>query len=486
LSAVILLTTVVLWNYFRNLTKQRKLPPGPSGLPIIGLLPFLGKYPPVTLNKLAQKYGPLFRFHIFGYRIIVLGDYETVKKAYIEFGDIFASRPASMVGEQGNIVTCNGTHWREQRRFALSTLRDYGVGRSEIEPRIVDEIQYFLQAVACKRGQSFDIHELLAMSVCNNICVLEFGKRFEYSDPEFIEMDRAVNTLMRGVAGVEVKMKLRTLRKLPVIGRLLGKDSVLVSSEKIITFIKKHLEEQKVSRKEGERRGHYVDAYMAERKEREKAGNYFEVFTEEALAANLRTFFIAGTETTTTALRWGILFMTLHPDVQRKVQREIDDVIGREATPSWTDRADLPYTEATLLEVQRRGSVVPLNLPHCNTEEVTINGYVIPERSLIISNLWAIHHDPKLFPDPETFRPERFINEKGQAVKPDFLIPFSVGKRFCLGEPLARMELFLYFTAMLQKFTFLPPEGDVLTLESNSSLSNSPLPYKIRAVSREE
>jgi cytochrome P450 family 2 subfamily U polypeptide 1 len=228
----------------------------------------------------------------------------------------------------------------------------------------------------------------------------------------------------------------------------------------------------------------FIDAYLNEVIQREKSKNNSELFDETALNANLRVLLAAGVDTTSTTLRWGLLFMLVHPDVQAKVQKEIDNVIGRERTPSVEDKVNMPYTEATLQEIHRRASLVWLNVPHSTIEETNLLGYRIPKRTTIMTNIKAIHHDEKLFPDPFSFRPERFINDNGEFVKSEHVIPFSVGKRFCLGEPLARIELFLYFTSMLQKFTFKNPEGQVVTTESEPDFMNAPPPFELQAISR--
>jgi len=229
----------------------------------------------------------------------------------------------------------------------------------------------------------------------------------------------------------------------------------------------------------------YIDASINEVQRRKSANNEPGLFDDYALNANLRVFLGAGTESTTSTLRWALLFLITHPDIQRKVQAEIDEVIGRERSPALEDRLNMPYTEATLQEVHRRGSVAWLNAPHSNSTEATkILGFHIPKQTMIIANLYAVHHEEKLFPDPFSFRPERFINEHGQFVKSEHVIPFAVGKRFCLGEPLARMELFLYFTTMFQKFTFERPEGETLTTETEPDFLNVPAPFKLRAIPR--
>ena len=139
--------------------------------------------------------------------------------------------------------------------------------------------------------------------------------------------------------------------------------------------------------------------------------------------------FVAGTDTTATTLKWAILYLMLHPDIQRKIHEELDMVIGRERMPTLEDRKVLPYTEAVLLEIQRIATIVPLSVPHSTAYDTKLAGYDIPAGTFILSNLWAVHHDPKVWKDPEEFKPERFLNEDGTAVvQREELIPFSIGK----------------------------------------------------------
>lgn len=143
-----------------------------------------------------------------------------------------------------------------------------------------------------------------------------------------------------------------------------------------------------------------------------------------------------------------------------------------------------PFTEATLLEIQRMASIVPLNLAHRNVASTQVLGFKIPKDSYIICNLWNVHHDPDFWKDPQEFRPERFITENGKIFKPEFLIPFSVGKRQCPGESLARMELYLYFASMMKMFAFIGPNEEMPNLESTLGISLIPKSFVTCAIPR--
>ncbi|CAJ0956998.1 unnamed protein product [Ranitomeya imitator] len=136
--------------------------------------------------------------------------------------------------------------------------------------------------------------------------------------------------------------------------------------------------------------------------------------------------------------------MALYPNIQVQVQQEIDLVVGRHRTPTFEERSSMPYTEAVLHEILRFCNIAPLGIFHATSRDTVVRGYSIPSGTTVITNLYSVHHDKKYWSDPEIFRPERFLDSSGQFAKREAFVPFSLGRRNCLGEPLARMELFLF------------------------------------------
>jgi cytochrome P450 len=230
----------------------------------------------------------------------------------------------------------------------------------------------------------------------------------------------------------------------------------------------------------------YTDAMLAEREERKSKNMSVDIFDDETIISELRVLYSAGTDTTAMVMRWILVYLIAHPDAQRKVQREIDDVIGQNRTPNMDDRKNMPYTEAFLMEVMRKRPTTFLIDAHKTLEDVRLGGYFIPKGTAVYGNSFAIHNDRELWGDPNSFRPERFINEDGQLVKPEYLIPFSVGKRNCIGESLARMLLFLSVTSLLQKYTLLPPDGQQIDTVGCIAFSHVDLCDKMRAVFRDD
>ncbi|DAA22257.1 vitamin D 25-hydroxylase isoform 3 [Bos taurus] len=167
-----------------------------------------------------------------------------------------------------------------------------------------------------------------------------------------------------------------------------------------------------------------------------------------------------------------------------QVQKEIDLIIGPSGKPSWDEKCKMPYTEAVLHEVLRFCNIVPLGIFHATSEDAVVRGYSIPKGTTVITNLYSVHFDEKYWRDPEIFYPERFLDSSGHFAKKEALIPFSLGRRHCLGEQLARMEMFLFFTALLQRFHLHFPHELVPNLKPRLGMTLQPQPYLICAERR--
>ncbi|KAF3818132.1 hypothetical protein GH733_012440 [Mirounga leonina] len=195
-------------------------------------------------------------------------------------------------------------------------------------------------------------------------------------------------------------------------------------------------------------------------------------FQEETLVMTTHNLFFGGTETTSTTLRYGLLILLKYPEVAAKVRAELDAVVGRMCTPRLEDREHLPYTNAVLHEIQRCISVLPRALTH----DAHLRGYFPPKGTFVIPLLVSSHRDPTRFKDPDCFNPTKFLDDKGKFQSNDAFMPFAPGKRVCLDAGLARSEIFLFFTAILQRFCLLPvgsPTNIDLTLQC-TGLGNIP------------
>ncbi|XP_061924078.1 vitamin D 25-hydroxylase isoform X2 [Entelurus aequoreus] len=168
-----------------------------------------------------------------------------------------------------------------------------------------------------------------------------------------------------------------------------------------------------------------------------------------------------------------------------RVHREIDSVLANGRAPSLEDKHKMPFVEAVLHEILRFCNIVPLGIFRATTQDAQVNGYTIPKGTMVITNLYSVHFDKKYWTDPGVFSPHRFLDSNGNFVRREAFLPFSLGRRHCVGERLARMEMFLFFTTLLQRFHLQFPPGSVPTVAPKLGMTLQPKPYSIRAIRRQ-
>ncbi|XP_072505770.1 cytochrome P450 2J2-like isoform X2 [Notamacropus eugenii] len=370
----------------------------------------------------------------------------------------------------------NGQEWKQQRRFTLMTLRNFGLGKKTLEDRIQEEARYLIEAIREEKGQPFDPHFQINNAVSNIICSITFGHRFEYHDSQFQDLLKTLDdvTVLLGTWECQLfSMFPRIMKFLPG-----SHQKLLRQWKKLDTFVEHVIKQHKEDLNQEETQD-FIDAYLKELSK----DNSHSSFNENNLVFCTLDIFLAGTETTSTTLRWALLYMALYPEIQGKIQAEIDKVIGQSRQPTMADKENVPYTNATIHEVQRISDIFPYNVPRVSIVDTTVAGYHVPKGTVLMTNLTALHKDPKEWATPETFNPEHFL-ENGQFKKRESFLPFSIGKRVCLGEHLARDELFLFFTSLLQKFTFQTPPNTQLRFDCRYGMTVSPAPYQICALPR--
>ncbi|GMT07669.1 hypothetical protein PENTCL1PPCAC_29843, partial [Pristionchus entomophagus] len=201
-------------------------------------------------------------------------------------------------------------------------------------------------------------------------------------------------------------------------------------------------------------------------------------FTHQQLVVACYDLWTAGFDTPSTTLRFILHFMVNHPDAQRKAQNEIDERIGKRNI-QMEDQKELHYCNAVIMEAQRLANVIALNCTRKLSSAVTMEGYTIPVGTGVIPEFSIVHLDENEFDRPEFFCPERHINERGEFVKDPRITPFSVGKRSCVGEGLARMELFLIFTTFIQHLTFSSASKIPPALNLQIGFTKTPAPFEV-------
>uniref|UniRef100_A0A287AWS8 unspecific monooxygenase n=1 Tax=Sus scrofa TaxID=9823 RepID=A0A287AWS8_PIG len=432
---------------------------------------------------LSKVYGPVYTVYLGLKPTVVLHGYEAMKEALIDAGEEFSGRGHFPMAERVNkghgIIFSNGKIWKETRRFSLMTLRNFGMGKRSIEERIQEEACCLVEELRKTNASPCDPTFLLGCAPCNVICSIIFHNRFDYTDPNFLTLLEKFNENFK----IMSTPWMQVCSNFPaLIDYLPGShNKVLKNSAYVKSYILEKVKEHQASLDVNDPRD-FIDCFLI-KMEQEKH-NHQMAFTFENLIATISDLFEAGTETTSTTLRYGLLLMLKHPDVTAKVQKEIDSVIERHRSPCMQDRIHMPYTDAVVHEIQRYIDLVPIGLPHTVTRDIKFRNYLIPKGTTVLTSLTSVLNDDQEFPNPEVFDPGHFLDESGNFKKSDCFMPFSTGKRICVGEGLARMELFLFLTSILQKFTLEPVIDlkDIDTTPILSGFSHMPPSYQLRFI----
>jgi len=203
----------------------------------------------------------------------------------------------------------------------------------------------------------------------------------------------------------------------------------------------------------------YIDGYLYQAHKLNKTGTDH-TFTIERLNSVTLNMLMEGTEYVGGTIFGLLQYASKQVREQKRVQEELDSIVGRERLPSCLDRPNLPYLEAFIQELYRHNMPFNISTHYSNFKETTIEGYRIPRRTIVVANHWTVNNDPALYPEPQKFDPMRFIDENGKKIKTEGPYPFGIGKRACIGESLAQMEVFLIIASILQNFTLYPTNKD--------------------------
>ncbi|XP_045114848.1 cytochrome P450 2C31-like isoform X2 [Portunus trituberculatus] len=356
----------------------------------------------------------------------------------------------------------------------LHHLRDLGFGKSSYEPVMVEEITELMELITKKEGRPLDMRHLFKRSVINILWAMVMGRRYHYGDAK-------LNKLIANFGQPADFNALTPAYHIPHLFKFMeylprhrsGYKFVMRLSDFLKAEIKEFMDDEEL------RNGDNFTALFLKEIEKKESPN----FNMDQLTAMIFDLFVAGMETTSSTLTAGVNLISKHPEVQRRMQAELDEVVGRERFPTCTDMERLPYVQATISEVQRVMNLIKYSLPHQTNEDCKIGGYDIPKGTWLLTNLDDALRSSEYWKNASEFDPQNFLDEHENYKKNNAFMPFGVGKRVCAGEPLARLELFLFFTHLYQRFTFTLVEERKPIVETNP-MFNSPPEYTARAKCR--
>ncbi|XP_077203928.1 cytochrome P450 2J2-like [Paroedura picta] len=482
---IALLTCLLMFHFLRQRSSHKSYPPGPLWLPIIGSVWRLGfKLYKDTALKISKQYGNILMGWLGSVPVVAISGYEAVIEALINHSEDFDERPVTpflkAFAKERGIIMSNGHIWKQQRKFGLTTMRKLGLGNKGIEPQIEEEAHQLVETFAREKGRPFDPMLAISNSICNLICAVAFGHRFPAEDKEFIKLMEANDYFLRflgSISHISYELFPWIMERLPGPHK-----KALASAEAVLSFARKEIEKHKKYHAVHEPQD-FIDFYLLQMKK--SKNDPTSTYNEDNLAQCIFDLFIAGTETTSLTLRWALLLMANHPDIQDKVHKEIEDVLESSQLFRYQDQKKLPYTNAVIHEIQRFQYILLVGLARQCSKDVNMCGFFIPKGALVVPDLRSALNDPKQWETPEKFNPNHFLDKDGHFVKREAFLPFGAGSRACLGEQLARIELFIFFANLLRAFTFQLPEGvKELNTDPIVGASVAPRPYKLCAVPR--
>ncbi|KLO09748.1 cytochrome P450 [Schizopora paradoxa] len=441
-------------QWFAQLRRRRiePLPPGPPGYPLIGnTLDMLGSEIWETARKWGEVFGGIIYLKSFGKVIVIINSYDIAV-------DLLEGRPLNYSDRPHAVMLKDlqhwdwlfsmlqyGAEWRKKRAPMQKFFETANLARFEDARKT--EIQKFLRALL-RDPKNYDTHT----RACTASLIIRLVYGHEVTSPD----DSYVTLAKHGFE--YIAMALRPVKHVPKWIPGAGFQSIAEAGAK------------------ASRDMQYLPYYDA--RDKYFSGTAAESFTsqqiedclgvdgrvsksdEENISAASGIFYVGGVDTSVTTLMSFFLAMTLYPEVQKRCQDEIDRVVGIDRLPGFVDNEKLPYCSAMCKELLRWKPAAILGLAHATREDDIYAGYRIPAKTTIVANIWAMLMDPKEYPEPEIFRPERFLPGSERVQRDPTKIAFGFGRRICPANKFAENNVLFITTHILAVFNILKVIGD--------------------------
>ncbi|XP_054839192.1 cytochrome P450 1B1 [Eublepharis macularius] len=469
----------------KRLRRRRLEPPGPFPWPLLGNAAQLGRAPHLAFGRLAATYGDVFQLRLGRWPVVVLSGERAIREALIRQGAAFAGRPrfpSFQLVSGGRSLAFGGYSelWKLQRRLAHSTVRAFSAHRLVERPLLAEARAVVRLLVRASAGGAFvDPSRSLVVAVANVMSALCFGRRYSHADAEFRRLVGRNEQFGQAVGAGSLVDALPWLQRFPNPVRSAYRAFRALNRE-FYSFVRRKFVEHQSSLRPGDALRDLMDAFIR----LQQAQPRLQV---EHVPATVTDIFGASQDTLSTALQWLLIFLIRYPEVQAKLQEEIDKVVGRGRLPCAEDQLLLPYVMAFLYESMRFSSFVPVTIPHSTTVDTTLMGYHIPKNTVVFINQWSVNHDPVKWSAPEDFDPARFLDENGFLNKDltSSVMIFSVGKRRCIGEELSKVQLFLFIAILVHQCHFTANPKEDSQMDFTYGLTIKPKPFTVNVVLRE-
>ncbi|XP_043933132.1 cytochrome P450 1A1 [Protopterus annectens] len=486
---------LIIRTFQKKVPQGLKLPLGPTGLPLIGNAHQLGKNPHLTLSEMHKTYGDVMQIKIGMRPVVVLSGYETIRQALIKQGDDFAGRPdlySFRYINNGMSLAFSkdmGEVWKARRKLAKHALREFSADECKnttysciLEEHISQEAEYLITLFSdlMEKNGRFDPFRNIVVSVANVICALCFGKRYSHDHQRLLSLVTMSEEFAKIAGSGNQADFIPILQYLPNPAM-----NVFIDLNRRFNAFVQEIVKEHYKLFDKDNITDITDFLIEHCQDKKMDENANLQLSDEKVVGIVNDLFGAGFDTVTTALCWSLTYLVAFPEIQKKIHEELDEKIGQERKPRLSDRSHLPYLEAFIAETFRYSSFVPFTIPHCTTKNVVLNGYFIPQATCVFINQWQVNHDNELWKNPFNFCPERFLNADGKSVNKgeiEKVMLFGMGKRRCIGESIAQMEVFLFLATMLHQMEFQKAPGEEVDLTPIYGLSMKNKQCNLRAV----
>ncbi|XP_039257126.2 cytochrome P450 2J4-like [Styela clava] len=487
-STVLVLLVIGLYSYLYKYSKKEgsrfasNLPPGPPRWPILGNLPSLSLHSERDMFEWNKKYGPVCHLKMASTDFIILGTLEAVQEAFVKKCETFSNRMQNVVPGLSGVDGIACSNWSEklkkQRKYCISTLKNFGMGRKSIEANILKECSILCDKIKIysTTEKTFSIDFMLYEAFSGVICHLAFGKNILQENKEFRKFIRSIAKSSSTLNSVMIFCPL--LKVIPPFSWIRQETDGIENA--VLKILNQEIESHKIARDPDKPRD-FIDCFL---NEMDKPNAHLDGFYHLQLVLSIRDIFYAGTETGSNTVAWLILYLCRYPEIQRKMQNEISEVLSEERQLSMSASEDMHYTKAVIQETMRIRPVTPIGIPHVAAKEDTIMGYKIPKGAVVASNLFRIHNDETIWSDSECFRPERHLDQNGKFRKSPYVIPYSIGARHCLGQQLGNTEIFLFVVSIFKTYSLTVKNIDSINMHGKNIVSLRPCNFEVTASER--
>ncbi|XP_019156459.1 PREDICTED: cytochrome P450 81E8-like [Ipomoea nil] len=467
--AVVLLSIllIVLSKLFSS--RRKNLPPAPLALPIVGHLYLIKNSIHQALASLSDKYGPVLYLRFGCRNFLVVSSSPAVEDCFTKNDIILANRPRTMASDNFSFDYKSfpsapyGDLWRVQRRLTvvelfstLSLQRSSAIREDEIRTVIRSLFRLSLQ----NGNSTVDFNDLAGVFTFNSMMRILSGEQFVKEEEIGGEKGKEIVNGLREIFFGNISA-MNVCDFFPVLRwfgyRGLEKQMVLLHKKRI-EFLNRILDEFR------RRNAGFSENSEGDEMKKKKKSPVIETllrlqklepefYTNDLIMSIILMVFVAGTETTSATIEWVMSLMLSYPEVLHKLRYEIDNNVGHKHLLNESDLSKLPYLRCVINETLRVYPPVPLLLPHYSLEDCVVAGYDVPKHTTVMVNAWAMHHDPKVWEEPEKFKPERFETVVGEGEGFNYkFIPFGTGRRACPGNNMGLRLVSLALGACIQCF----------------------------------